>query len=201
MKKIYYVLGIGLVIAFIVIGILFIILSQGKSGTAQNPNNPFGGFSSGTSTDTGTNTSTGTGNNGTNTNTGSNSNTGTGSGTNQIIPIQLTNGSTVKVPDFTKTNQPPVASATSGYQVAGSVNGDFQILYFPAQSYFLISLLAEPLGANRKAAEAELRAKLGLPDSQLCKLNIEVNTIGSVNNTYAGENLGLSFCPGAVLLP
>lgn len=117
------------------------------------------------------------------------------------IPVVLVDGSSVTVPDFTKTDQPDVASATNGYQVAGSAESSFQILYFPADSGFLVTLNAEPLGETRRDAEKALRAELNLSDAELCKLKADVGTTYSVSPGYAGKSLGLSFCPGAVALP
>ncbi|MDR3548885.1 MAG: hypothetical protein P4M11_11595 [Candidatus Pacebacteria bacterium] len=117
------------------------------------------------------------------------------------IPVTLKSGTKVVVPNFTKQNQPSTANATSGYQVAGTNTSDFQILYYPDQSYFIVSLFTEPLGATRLAAESALRTTLGLSNSQLCQLNIQVETTSDVSDVYSGHDLGLSFCSGAVQLP
>lgn len=118
-----------------------------------------------------------------------------------MIRLTLSDGSTADVPDFTKDTQPEGASAENGYQVGGNDDDVFQILYYPNDAGFLISLLAEPIGENRLKAEAALRGKLQLPDAELCKLRVEVATSIHVNEAYAGQNLGLSFCAGAVRLP
>lgn len=128
-----------------------------------------------------------------------------GSGTTQsveaTVPLTLADGTVVAIPDFSKTEQPPAASATNGYQVAGSADAEFQILYFPLDAGFILTLQAEPLGETRRAAEAALRQELGLPDAQVCQLTIDVGVPHSVSTVYSGRNLGLSFCPGAVPLP
>lgn len=118
-----------------------------------------------------------------------------------MIRVTLSDGSTADVPDFTKTGQPEGASAVNGYQVGGGDDEAFQILYYPEDNGFLISLLSEPLGENRLRAEDVLRGRLQLTDAELCKLNAQVATSITVNETYAGQNLGLSFCAGAVRLP
>ncbi len=115
--------------------------------------------------------------------------------------LQAKDGSVIAVRDFTKQNQPSIAGPKTGYQVAGANTADFQILYFPDQSYFLVSLFVEPLGATRTKAEDALRQKLRLSDAQLCTLNIDVGTDAATNADYAGRNLGLSFCSNAVRLP
>jgi hypothetical protein len=122
------------------------------------------------------------------------------------LKLTLDDGSAVAVPDFTETDQPDWAGESAGYQVAGDAMGSYLITYIPAdqqgsQAQFLIALLAEPLGANRLAAEAELKSALGLSEAELCMLDAQVWTNGTVNQTYEGYDLGLSFCPGATALP
>ena len=117
------------------------------------------------------------------------------------LTVTLANGLTASVPDFTKEDQPEVASPENGYQVGGSAESDYQVLYFPQDSYFLLTIFAEPIGPNRLSAEAELRSRLKLSNDELCALNADVFVTADANETYAGTNLGLSFCPGAVPLP
>ncbi|HEX8591506.1 MAG TPA: hypothetical protein VF696_02025 [Candidatus Paceibacterota bacterium] len=114
------------------------------------------------------------------------------------IPTQ---DGTVDVPDFTREGQPSWAGPDTGYQVAGSESDSYHILYYPEGHGFNITLLAEPLGETRRSAEAELRARLGLPDTSICKLAVTVNTVAFVSEIYAGRNLGLSFCTGSTKLP
>jgi len=120
------------------------------------------------------------------------------------MPILLTDGTTASVPDFTKESQPSWAGPT-GYLVAGTDIGDYMIVYVPsdgkAASQFLITIYAEPIGAMRKTAEAALRNRLGMTDTQLCSVDVTVATAPGVSDTYDGTNLGLSFCPGSVKLP
>ena len=129
------------------------------------------------------------------------------SGSNDdTLPLTLDDGSTVSVPDFTASNQPDWAGESSGYQVAGDADGDFLITYIPAdqfgsQAQFLISLLQEPLGEVRRRAESALKVRLGISEQELCGLDAQVWTGSDVNETYAGYDLGLSFCPGATVLP
>lgn len=115
--------------------------------------------------------------------------------------LPLRGGAEVYVPDFTKENQPEIAGPETGYHVANAAEERYRILYFPQGAYFLVSLYTEPLGETRLAAESELRQKLQLSNNELCALNLEVRTNIYTNETYAGRNLGLSFCPGAVPLP
>lgn len=77
----------------------------------------------------------------------------------------------------------------------------FNILYSEDNQSFTIALLDEPLGRVRNQAEQYLIKVLGLTESQMCHLHYYLGTTSYVNPTYGGENLGFSFCPGAVKLP
>lgn len=78
---------------------------------------------------------------------------------------------------------------------------DFNLTFYQDQSYFLVSLLKEPLGETRIAAETALKAALGVSQEQLCELNVSVRTDMFTNQFYAGNELGVSSCPGAIQLP
>lgn len=132
---------------------------------------------------------------------------GTGTvGTENALELVLEDGSSVSIPDFTKIDQPEWAGESAGYQVAGNADADFLITYIPADTYgsqaqFLVSLATEPLGEIRADAEAALRTRLSLSNQELCGLDVQVWTDDAVNAAYAGRDLGLSFCPGATVLP
>lgn len=179
MKRIYILLG-GIVI--IIIGIVVLMLQKNAplvpTGSTTTSTNPLG-LPAGSVSVPATNPNESSG----------------------MLNLVLQDGTTVPVPDFTKVDQSPTANAESGYRIAGSNTGDFQILYYPQNSGILISLLSEPLGPVRLAAENALRVTLGLSDSQLCGLTIDVRTTLSISATYSGRDLGLSFCPGATPLP
>jgi len=49
--------------------------------------------------------------------------------------------------------------------------------------------------------ERDLMAKLGITEDAMCQLNYMVSVPYWVNEYYAGESLGFSFCPGATQLP
>lgn len=182
MKGIHYVFIGGIIV--IAIGVIVLVISPSTppspGGSFATSTNPFGQPAGTVPVSSGTSTTT----------NGSNG-----------LTLFLADGSAVSVPNFTTTNQPPTSSAESGYQVAGANTGDYQILYYPQNSGILISLFSEPLGPVRLAAESALRAALRLSDSQLCGLTVDVRTTADVSDTYSGRNLGLSFCPGATVLP
>ena len=88
------------------------------------------------------------------------------------------------VPDTTATNNPP-----------------YVITYIGATQYFNIALLQEPIGTVREEMEQYLMTHLGIPQSQMCRLNYMVSVPDYINSFYSGKNLGFSFCPDATVLP
>ncbi len=134
----------------------------------------------------------------------------------ETISVALENGNTVMANDFIHngvTKEDP--QNTGNYYLAGSIgyclsdgscpsgatSTEYHIVYFSQDQSFIISLISEPIGQARIDAEEFLLKTLGLNQQQLCKLKYNVLTTSSVNSEYAGENLGFSFCPGAVALP
>lgn len=98
-------------------------------------------------------------------------------------------------------------AGSAGYCLAdgtcphGAASTDFAISYNAQTGVFTIALLKEPLGPVRTEAEQFLEARLGVYGEQLCELNYYLGTPASVNDTFAGKNLGFSFCRGATELP
>ena len=180
MKK-ALILTIGiLVLGIIILGGVLLLQNASRKGTQAPPStNPFG-FANGSSTQA------------------SQQNQG-------MLPIKLSNGSQVSVPDFTKQPQPTWAT-TNEYLVSGTPTDDYLITYVPGDSNgspaeFLITLQNEPLGNVRLEAEQALRKMTGIPDSELCLLDTRVLTQPGLSDAYDGKSLGLSFCPGAIQLP
>lgn len=121
------------------------------------------------------------------------------------ILLTLTDGRTVSVPDFTY-NRPQIDAEGVTYvlltQTPEGVEEDARYgIVFGTDSTFTVGLFEEPLGANRKLAEAKLVEFLGLPEQALCKLDISVGVPDTIRGAYQGKNLGISFCPGALPLP
>jgi len=77
----------------------------------------------------------------------------------------------------------------------------YLIEYIDQTKYFNITILHEPIGETRVAAETYLTNTLGLTQEQMCSLNYTVYVPNSVSSSYSGTNLGFSFCPSAVPLP
>jgi hypothetical protein len=177
---------VALVIIAIAFGAFWLLTATTGTAPAGGAGNPFGGLGNATGTSSG----------------GGSQGQG-GSGT---VAITAKDGSTVTVPDFRpgkeSVNEGNVTFyyLTQSNQGQGQDNSQFDIIY-GTDSSVTVSLLAEPIGAARAAAEAALRSYFPVSDAQLCQMNVIVAVPNDVNAQYSGENLGLSFCPGAMQLP
>ncbi len=91
-----------------------------------------------------------------------------------------------------------------GYYYVGNQPGQevpYLVEYLKETDYFNIVLLQEPLRESRAAAENYLMQALGDTKKETCALHYTLSVPNSVNSSYAGINLGFSFCPGATKLP
>lgn len=77
----------------------------------------------------------------------------------------------------------------------------FTIEYIAGTQFFNIALLQEPIKTARLAAEQYLMQHLGINPAEMCRIRYTITTPVSVNQIYAGENFGFSYCPGASQLP
>ena len=84
---------------------------------------------------------------------------------------------------------------------SGAPSDEYNVVYFSQDKSFIVGLIKEPIGLARLDAEQFLMTQLGLTQAQMCNLKYQVLTSSDVNDFYAGENLGFSFCSGAVKLP
>lgn len=126
--------------------------------------------------------------------------------TGEYIPVHTSSGAVISVPNFLQGHEAMELPNGKYYAVYGpeySPEGfTFAITYSEPASEFLVTLTSEPIGAARKEAERYLKGMLTLTAEELCGLNIAVTVTPIVNEAYSQyENLGLSFCPGAVALP
>ncbi len=124
--------------------------------------------------------------------------------TNGFIVFRGTNGAsnTVNTRDF-RNDSDVVAVDEVTYQIDEGVTNNevsFQIYFDDIDKSFTVSLLQEPLRSSRINAEQALLKRLDVQKNDLCNMNIIVNTPSFVSEEYSGNNLGLSFCPGAVAL-
>jgi hypothetical protein len=179
MKKIIIVVTSVIVILLIIIGVIFVMKAFHPATPVTTGTNPFGqtGLQGGQTTGTVANT----------------------------VKIQTRAGDMLSVPDFTTGHPSDKESNGTYYDVTqdssgNELNPDFSIVY-GTDSSVSIGLLAEPLSQARLHAEAMLRKLIPLTDAQLCALDVSVMVPASVSDVYAGTDVGLSFCPGAVKLP
>ena len=95
-----------------------------------------------------------------------------------------------------------VENLTDDSYLFNALNDDrFHVLYYEPAGRLVVSLLREPLGEARLAAEAYVQNTLELSASEMCTMNARVLTNTYVSSFYANQELGFSFCPSAVLLP
>ncbi len=129
------------------------------------------------------------------------------------LPTSL--GEEVAANDFLNDGETKPDPANDGvYYLAGTIGycadglpcetvetADFTVKYDDNAKAFAVGIATEPIGEVRRRAEEFLAKKLGLTEDQMCALNYYVGTTYWVNETYAGVNLGWSYCPGATPLP
>ncbi len=129
------------------------------------------------------------------------------SGSSGLMNVSDPNSNPIVVNNFIADKTTVTDPVNKGYYYLGynTFNGEtnipYMIQYIADTKYFNIELLQEPLGTIRVEAENDLMKRLGITQTQMCQLNYTVSTPDSVNSVYASENLGFSFCPGAVQLP
>ena len=116
--------------------------------------------------------------------------------TPNTLSVQTKAQQPVKVKDFTKNYQ----AATPGNGLLVD-NGQYSISYSTSDQSFLITLESKPLKTARAAAEQDILNRLNITQAQACQLKVSVKVPLNVDPNYAGNELGLSFCPGSVPLP
>ena len=109
---------------------------------------------------------------------------------NNTLSIPAQGGGTLKVQDVTK-NPAQVLGDTDVVEQ----NSNYTINYFTKDQSFLITILAQPIQANRDAAEQELLNELGISAADACKITVVLTVPAFVDETHAGQDYGLSFCP------
>ena len=126
-----------------------------------------------------------------------------------VLSLPATTGGTLSTNNFlADPNTYPDPINPGYYSLGYSVNQPdststppFLIVYQSATKFFAIVLLQEPIGPIRMQVEQYLERHLGLSQNDLCNLNYTLSVPNSVNEQFAGENLGFSSCPGATVLP
>ncbi len=137
--------------------------------------------------------------------------TGTSTLSSDQLLIASQNGS-MQVKNFLQESTVVPDTVNKGYYYLGNhfpvgdeattsiVAPAYVVTYIETTQYFNIGLFAEPLRESRLEAETYLMNELGISKEQMCLLKYMVSVPGFVNQKYAGESLGFSFCPGAVAL-
>lgn len=113
-----------------------------------------------------------------------------GQTTSQSLSVPTNGGGSIIVNDITKSSQ-----AILGDTDVIEQNENFSIVYFTKDQSFLITILGSPAQQYRNAAEQELLNKLQIQETDACKLNVSLTVPASVNQSLAGQDYGLSFCP------
>lgn len=137
---------------------------------------------------------------------------GSGTFNNQTETIPTSDGGNLSVNDILKDPETIADPVNQGYYYLGyhpafdanstqTNSVPYMIEYISNTNYFNIELLQEPIGTTRLLAQAYLLQHLGIPQNDLCSLKYMVSVPASVNEYYASQNLGFSFCPRAVTLP
>lgn len=129
--------------------------------------------------------------------------------TNQTIQFPISSGASTSVStaqnNFLSNPELHQDPNNSGYYFVGYQPSDatapYLIKYIAETHYFTVAVAQEPIGENRRRAEQYLAQLLGATHEQMCSLNYAVYVSNTINSQYSGENLGFSFCPGAVKLP
>ena len=131
----------------------------------------------------------------------------------QGLSIPINGGSSISTRDFLSDTQTISDPNNPGYYYLGyhqstgpedeaaTVAPPYVISYIASTHYFNIGLYKEPIGQTRRDAEQYLLKALGVGQNDLCTLKYMLSVPEDVNSVYAGQNLGFSFCPGAVKLP
>ncbi|HVV39308.1 MAG TPA: hypothetical protein VHD31_03205 [Candidatus Paceibacterota bacterium] len=187
-----------IIAAVVIIGICAFIFLKLISGTSSEPD-----------TNTNNPTTLGTGNN-TSVVTNSPSGSNSSSQTNTQSSIQAYGGGVIAAKDFKNDPATTKDPLNPGHYYIGphvnegiddptaSDNPPYVIEYIDQDQTFTIDLLQEPIGTVRQDMEKFLMSKLGLSEAQMCQLKYTVSVSWRVNPLYAGQNLGFSFCQGAM---
>ena len=127
--------------------------------------------------------------------------------------VPISNGTSIATRDFLRDPATVGDPANPGYYYLGyhqsmdpadataTADPPYVIGYVATTHHFNIGLYREPIGQVRKEAEQYFLKALGISQEAACVLKYMVSVPEDVNVVYASQNLGFSFCPGAVKLP
>jgi hypothetical protein len=112
--------------------------------------------------------------------------------------LVATTGEVIKVNDY---EQNPALVLPEGQGLFLAQTDQYIISLTQPDEQFTISILAEPIGVVRTAAELKFIELLGIDKQSACKLKVFVGGPVSVDERFGNnQNIGLSFCPGSVSL-
>jgi hypothetical protein len=126
-----------------------------------------------------------------------------GTATSERVTVPTADGGELSVKRFMPEGTTGTTTRGGDFFLVGeeAAGQPYRISYYFPQQSFTVMLLQEPLRDIRNIAEKDLSARLDVSEIDLCRLNYLVVVPGEVNATYAGKNLGFSFCLGATYLP
>jgi hypothetical protein len=91
--------------------------------------------------------------------------------------------------------------ATDTPKIPEALDRGYEILYFPAEKSFNVTILKEPLGEVRATAANDLAGRLGISTDEVCAVLVDVRIVGTANEIYGGRHVGFAGCKGAVKFP
>lgn len=73
-------------------------------------------------------------------------------------------------------------------------SSQYEILFYPNDQSFLITLYATPIDKVKKDAEKTFIKALNITEAQACELPVVIRVPDRIDPTYSGVNYKLSFC-------
>ncbi len=115
-------------------------------------------------------------------------------------PIPVPEGDTITIgtPNGSVEVKNPYKNAVrveAGDYVLFRSTGDYHILYFPADSSFLITILNNPFNEVRSRAESDFLSALGITQPQACLLKVALTVPAFVNESSVWQGLWSKFLP------
>lgn len=116
------------------------------------------------------------------------------------LSLQSRNGGMISVYNFY--DDPGTSDIGSDNYVLYGTNDDslelgYQIVYLSMDQSFIVSLIENPWREWRPQAEQAFLKALNISQSDACNLKVALTIPYNVDPEYAGQDLGLSFCPNA----
>lgn len=112
------------------------------------------------------------------------------------VAIKTQSGDIVKINNFVKESKPINAEGDLAMTPAPDAFTipDYDIAFYPQGAVFRVSINTGPVDQIRNAAEKKFLEILGISQGEACKLNVYEGISKDIDESYAGINVGLSFC-------